>query len=112
MCKAGEVKVMWKVSDSNIEGQGIFATQNIKRGVVIGDAYDIIGQVNDKYIAGDITILGLMHNHSNTPTAKPEMYNDTIYFEARKNIKVGEEITCDYNEYNNILNIEKPQDKW
>ena len=27
-------------------------------------------------------------------------------------VKVGEEITCDYNEYNNILNIEKPQDKW
>ena len=103
---------MWEVSDSNIEGQGIIATEHIKKGTVIGDAYDIIGQVNDKYIAGDITILGSMHNHSDTPTAKPEMYNDTIYFEARKTIKKGEEITCDYNEYYNVLNIEKPQDEW
>ena len=103
---------MWKVDTSNIEGQGIFATENIKKGVVIGDAYDIIGQVNDKYIAGDITILGSMHNHSDTPTAKPEMYNDTIYFEALGYINKGEEITCDYNEYNNIANIEKPRDEW
>ena len=73
---------MWEISDSDIEGQGVFATKDIKKGVVIGDAYNIIGQVNDKYIAGDITVLGLMHNHSDTPTAKPEMYNDTVYFEA------------------------------
>ena len=103
---------MWKVDKSNIEGQGVFATENIKKGMVIGDAYNIVGQVNDKYIAGDITILGLMHNHSLTPTARPELYNDTIYFEAIKNIKKGTEITCDYNEYHNVLNIEKPQEEW
>ncbi len=103
---------MWEVGDSNIEGQGIIATKNIKKGVVIGDAYDIIGEVNKKYIAGDITLLGLMHNHSDTPNAKPEMYNNTIYFEAMKYINKGEEITCDYNEYSDVLNIEKPQDKW
>ena len=103
---------MWKVDKSNIEGQGVFATENIKKGMVIGDAYNIVGQVNDKYIAGDITILGLMHNHSLTPTARPELYNDTIYFEAIKNIKKGTEITCDYNEYYNVLNIEKPQEEW
>jgi len=103
---------MWKVDKSNIDGQGVFATENIKKGMVIGDAYNIVGQVNDKYIAGDITILGLMHNHSLTPTARPELYNDTIYFEAIKNIKKGTEITCDYNEYHNVLNIEKPQEEW
>tara|TARA_B100001778_G_C18594932_1_gene634190 strand:- start:2137 stop:2469 length:333 start_codon:yes stop_codon:yes gene_type:complete len=103
---------MWEISDSDIEGQGVFATKDIKKGVVIGDAYNIIGQVNDKYIAGDITVLGLMHNHSDTPTAKPEMYNDTVYFEAVRYIKEGEEITCDYNEYSNVSNIEKPLDEW
>tara|TARA_R100000008_G_C3512819_1_gene129737 strand:+ start:184 stop:495 length:312 start_codon:yes stop_codon:yes gene_type:complete len=103
---------MWDVGESNIEGQGVFATQHIKKGWVIGDAYDIIGQVNDKYVAGDISILGLMHNHSSTPNAKPEMYNNKIYFEALENIKEGTEITCDYNEYSNVLNIEKPQEEW
>ena len=103
---------MWEVGDSNIEGQGVIATENIKKGIVIGDAYNIIGEVNDKYIAGDITLLGLMHNHSDTPTAKPEMYNNTIYFEALTYINKGSEITCNYNEYSNVVNIEKPQKEW
>lgn len=103
---------MFDIKDSSIEGQGVFASEKIKKNCVIGPAYEIIGETNGKYIAGDITILGLMHNHSNTPTARPEMYNNTIYFEAIKSIKVGEEITCDYNEYYNVLNIEKPQDTW
>ena len=103
---------MFEIKDSNIEGQGVFASEQIKKNCVIGPAYEITGEVNGNYIAGDITILGLMHNHSNTPTARPEMYDNTIYFEAINNIKVGEEITCDYGEYNNILNIEKPKKDW
>ena len=71
-----------------------------------------MGEVNGKYIAGDITILGLMHNHSNTPTARPEQYDNTIYFEAIENIKPGTEITCNYNEYSDVLNIEKPLKEW
>jgi|TARA_R110002153_G_scaffold231117_1_gene384367 SET domain-containing protein len=103
---------MFDIKDSNIEGQGVFASEHIKKDCIIGPAYELIGQVNSKYIAGDITILGLMHNHSTTPTARPEMYNNTIYFEAINNIKVGEEITCNYNEYSNVSNIERPLDKW
>ena len=59
---------MFEIKDSNIEGQGVFASENIKKNCVIGPAYELIGEVNGKYIAGDITILGLMHNHSNMPT--------------------------------------------
>jgi hypothetical protein len=103
---------MWEVGLSSIEGQGIIATKHIKKGVRIGAAYDIIGQLNDKYIAGDISILGVMHNHSVTPTAKPVICKNTIYFEAIDTIRKGTEITCDYNEYCNVLNIEKPQEEW
>ena len=103
---------MFEIKGSSIEGQGVFASEAIKKNCVIGPAYTLIGEVNNQYIAGDITILGLMHNHSGTPTARPEMYNNTIFFEAIKNINVGEEITCDYNEYNNVLNIEKPSKAW
>ncbi len=103
---------MFEIKDSNIEGQGIFATEDIKKNSIIGAAYTLIGEVNGKYIAGEITDLGLMHNHSNTPTARPEIYNNTIYFEAIKRIKKGTEITCDYNEYSNVANIEKPQEGW
>jgi len=103
---------MWKVDKSNIEGQGIFASEYIKKGTIIGHAYDLIGEVNGKYIAGDITVLGLIHNHSPEPNTKPEVYNDKIYFEASININKGSEITCDYNDYNNIINIEKPLKEW
>jgi len=103
---------MWKVDKSNIEGQGIFASEYIKKGTIIGHAYDLIGEINSKYIAGDITVLGLIHNHNPTPNAKPEMYNDKIYFEALEDIKEGIEITCNYSEYNNVLNIEKPLERW
>ena len=103
---------MFEIRDSNIEGQGVFATENIKKNCVIGPAYTVIGELNDQYIAGDITILGLMHNHSVTPTARPEMYNNTIFFEAIDNITVGEEVTCDYNEYSNVSNIERPLKEW
>ena len=103
---------MWNVGKSSIEGQGIFASEQIRKGTIIGHAYDLIGEVNGKYIAGEITVLGSIHNHNPNPNAKPEMYNDKIYFEALKNIKEGTEITCNYNEYDNILNIEKPQDEW
>jgi len=103
---------MFEVRDSVIEGQGVFATEVIKKDCVIGPAYEIVGEVNNKFIAGDITILGLMHNHSETPTARPEHYNNTIYFEAINNIAIGTEITCNYNEYSKVLNIEKPLEEW
>ena len=103
---------MWVVSKSNIDGQGIFASENIKKGSVIGHAYDLIGEVNNSYIAGDITILGSLHNHSPIPSAIPELYDNKIYFEALEDISKGSEITCNYNEYSNVLNIEKPLNKW
>ena len=49
-----------------------------------------------------------MHNHSVKPNAKPEIYLDQVFFEALRHIKKGEEITCDYNEYVDFANIEKP----
>lgn len=103
---------MFEIKDSNIAGQGIFASENIKKNCVIGHAYDLAGEINNDYIAADITILGSMHNHSVKPTATPKIRNRKIYFEALENIKKGSEITCDYNEYRNVLNIERPSKDW
>ena len=103
---------MWEVGDSNIEGQGILATRNIQTGETIGHAYGLIGEVNGKHIAGEITILGLMHNHSETPNATPIIKDRKIYFIAKKTITKSTEITCDYNEYKDILNIENPASEW
>jgi hypothetical protein len=42
---------MWEIKDSKIHGKGIFAKEDINKGSLIGKAYDLIGEVNDKYIA-------------------------------------------------------------
>ena len=88
---------MWEIKESNIEGHGVFATQTIKKGWIIGQAYDIMpGNVNGLLIAGEITMLGAMHNHSFEPNAKPEIYLNQVFFEALKTINkeaVENEIT-------------------
>ena len=104
---------MWEIKESNIEGHGVFATQTIKKGWIIGQAYDIMpGNVNGLLIAGEITMLGAMHNHSFEPNAKPEIYLNQVFFEALKTINKGEEITVDYTEYSDFVNIEKPSKSW
>ena len=104
---------MWEIKESNIEGHGVFATQTIKKGWIIGQAYDIMpGNVNGLLIAGEITMLGAMHNHSFEPNAKPEIYLNQVFFEALKTINKGEETTCDYTEYSDFANVEKPSKSW
>ena len=83
---------MFEIKDSNIAGQGVFASENIKKNCVIGHAYDLAGEINNDYIAADITILGATHNHSIKPTATPKIRNRKIYFEALENIKKGSDI--------------------
>ena len=100
---------MWEIKKSNIEGEGVFATTNIKKGFIIGHAYDIMpGKINGLLLAGEITLLGAMHNHSFEPNAIPEVYNDQIFFESLRAINTGEEITCDYSEYFDFVNDLKP----
>ena len=104
---------MWEIKESNIEGEGVFATQSIKKGSIIGEAYTIMpGNINGKLIAGEIALLGAMHNHSFEPNAAPDLYDNKIYFEALRNIDKGEEITCDYSEYTDFANIEQPNEDW
>ena len=47
---------MFEIKDSKIQGQGVFASEDIKKNCVIGPAYTFIGEVNGKYVAGDITL--------------------------------------------------------
>jgi SET domain-containing protein len=104
---------MWEIKESKIQGQGAFAERKIKKGWIIGHAYDIMpGEVNGMKVAGEITMLGAMHNHSFEPNAKPEVYLDQVFFEALKTINKGEEITVDYTEYSDFVNIEKPSKSW
>jgi hypothetical protein len=108
---------MVKIKKSDIHGVGIYPEKTIKAGECIGLAYTLIGMVNGKYIAkwteDAFTDLGQYHNHSLTPTAKPKIVDDKeVYIYAKEKITPEMEITCNYNEYSKIINIEEPNSDW
>lgn len=86
----GDYKIM--VSDSAIEGRGIFATANIKNGEIVGPTL-----INNKR-----TPIDRYTNHSARPNAEMKLFGKDIYMVSTKNIAgcrggfVGDEITTDY----------------
>jgi len=89
-----------KISDSEIEGKGLFATAPISVGEKIADAL----------IYGVQTIAYRYANHSKTPNAKMvSRVNNNIYLEAIRDISGchggfdGEEITVDYRDSLTLL---------
>jgi len=97
----GDYKAM--VSKSQIEGKGVFATANIKKGEIIGPAN----------IEGKRTPFGRYCNHARYPNAKMVFCGDNINMVAIKSITgckggfVGEEITTNY-----IKNLQLGGDIW
>lgn len=112
MSKTISTILKYNIKKSQINEDGVFPSQLIKQGECIGEAYTLIGQINDKYIAGDTTALGVIHNHCKSPTAEPRIEGTKIVFYALQDLTTDIEITCDYNKYENVINIEKPKDKW
>ena len=84
-----------QVSDSGIEGQGLFATAPIDFGEIIGPAR----------ISGKRTIVGRYTNHAKEPNARAVRWpSGDISFQAIKAISgnkgghLGDEITVDYRQ--------------
>ncbi len=86
----GGYKIM--VSNSSIEGKGVFATAKIESNEIIGPAR----------IGGKRTPIGRYVNHSIKPNAKMVNFNGDIYLVSLTEINgckggfLGEEITTDY----------------
>jgi len=82
------------VSDSKIEGKGMFATKTFKEGERIAVAR----------IGANRTPAGRYINHSMTPNSYPVTQGDSAYIVANREIKgckggsLGEEITIDYRQ--------------
>ncbi len=81
----------YRVAKSNIHGDGVFATQPIKKGEYISDTPDYIDNVNQ-------TIASSFHNHDekNANVLNVEKGNQRFLI-AKRGIEVGEELTTDYN---------------
>mgnify|MGYP003135917583 FL=1 len=86
------------IDKSNIDGQGVIASQNIKKGEFIGTAFTDEEAVRaGKAVQHDTrTILGRKLNHQDKENAIQKSENNTLNVYAKNNISEGEEITINY----------------
>ncbi len=86
------------IKKSNIQGLGLFATTDIREGV-LG-----IGWVKQDYFPDGFlrTPMGGFINHSETPNCEKLMHEEVevMWLKATRDIKEGEELTVKYTLYN------------
>jgi SET domain-containing protein len=85
------------IGKSEIEGNGLFATDDIGAIHTIGITHVRDDRFEDGYIR---TPLGGFFNHSETPNCEVIIDEDTIWLRTIKEIKAGEELTATYTLYN------------
>ncbi len=85
------------IQKSAIEGLGLFATEDISEGTIIG-----ITHVQDQRFENGFirTPLGGFFNHSDDPNCEARLDDDMVRLHVIKDIKAGEEITSKYWLYN------------
>ena len=98
----------WTIKDiHNGKGFGVYCSKDIKKGEIIGDTHYVV----DK-LAIAITELGKFHNHSDKPTCKAVKTNHKYIISSINDMNAGKEITVNYNDYLNTLNIEQRNKDW
>ena len=86
------------IKESPINGLGLFATERITKGTLIGIIHHPDPHAENSFIR---TPLGGFGNHSDTPNCfKLLMEGKTWWIGADKDIEVGEELTWKYTLYN------------
>ena len=85
------------IKPSRIHGLGLFATEDIPKGEVLGISHIFDERFENNYIR---TPLGGLYNHSSDPNCKGQKSGDgLVWFKAVKDIKKDEELTGCYNLY-------------
>ena len=84
------------IAPSTIDGLGLFASEDIPVGEVIGVTHVEDERFKDGYIR---TATGAFINHSETPNIKLVNDGDMKYGKALRHIKKGEELTTLYHLY-------------
>ena len=96
----------YNVDESEIQGKGVFASKDLKKGEVIGLLHDII-EMGNKY---KFTELGKFHNHSDSPNCHNELVDvNKRFLVATRDISEGEELTTDYRLQ---PDLEQPIENW
>ena len=87
------------IMESSIHGRGLFATESIPAGLILG----ITHVKDDRFKDGLIrTELGGYFNHSDNPNTEVFTFGDIKMLKTLKRIETGEEITARYTMYTPI----------
>lgn len=85
------------IKNSEIEGLGLFATEDIPQGTYLGESHI---KVNSEIVR---TPLGAFYNHSGEPNAikaqRRNQFKEWWELYSTKDIKAGDEITVHYTFY-------------
>ena len=92
------------IKESDIEGLGLFAKQNIDRGVDLGVSHVHHYKFLNSYIR---TPLGGFVNHSEEPNCKLVDYKTEMHLYTTEAIKAGEELTLKYKLYDPVEIIDE-----
>jgi len=94
------------IDKSNVDGLGAIASQNIKKGELIGTAFtDEAGvRAADGVQRDTRTRLGQILNHQDTENAVQKSESNTLNVYAKNDIKEGEEITINYKNAPDYVN--------
>ena len=84
------------IKNSEIHGLGLFATERVPAGTVLGVTHIPDNRFENKHIR---TPLGGFYNHSNNPNCEKFYFEGLAYLKTLKDIEAGEEITCLYTLY-------------
>tara|TARA_B100000900_G_scaffold153320_1_gene130253 strand:- start:219 stop:587 length:369 start_codon:yes stop_codon:yes gene_type:complete len=92
------------IKESDIEGLGLFAKENIDRGVDLGVSHIHHHKFLNSYIR---TPLGGFVNHSEKPNCKLADYKTEMHLYTTELIKAGEELTLKYKLYDPVEIIDE-----
>ena len=84
------------IKDSSVHGLGLFATQDIVKGVELGITHVYNDKFENNYIR---TPLGGFINHSDNPNAQLLSVGDVMHLTTIKFIKKGDELFTKYELY-------------
>ena len=90
----------FKIGKSEIEGEGVFATQNLSPNEYIGNVVTKVKENKNGWLDFKITEnLGKWINHQLTPKNNSKLVKEGNKYVLRANSKInqGQEITIDYN---------------
>ena len=92
------------VGKSKIHGRGIFSTEGLKEGDIIG-----VSHVSYERIWYQVFPIGIFYNHSKTPNCIVKTEDNINLLVAKKDIDKDDELLVDYTKQ---LYLEQPKEDW